>query len=348
MKSKKRHSHRRYNGKRRNTRNRYKIAILLVIVFIIAVVIGSVFLGKYLKKKAEASEAERGGEQNVGTDTLVSPETENENIVLPIKPPEKITASYLKNEEIDSFAENAEEGSAVTLILRDLQGNIYYSSPVAQTLGGQLPENGLRAAEDIVDKLASKDCYISAYAALTAHSSEYETTAKALLAFEIAVLSELALSGVDEIVICGFDSIDADKVSMLCDFSKSFRKSSSSSVPLGVLLPYSFFLKEEANELCARISDCFELIAVDYTDAISSEEIGVSEVIAERIDSMQMYFSRYSVRVVLDSDDAEYESAAQAVSEAEIYSLQSVSRGDLIGTVADESQTTADETDIAE
>ena len=90
MRSKHRHNHRRYVGRRRTERNRSKITTVLIIIFTLAVIVGSVFLGNHLKKKAEISELNR---EELPSDTG-APDTgkisgENEvDVILGIRPPE--------------------------------------------------------------------------------------------------------------------------------------------------------------------------------------------------------------------------------------------------------------------
>lgn len=342
MKSKHRRNHRRYSGRRRNERTRSKIAVFLIFIFIIAVIIGSVFLGKYLKAKADISESNRNNEDTVSNaDTAADPE--KESILFDKRPPEQIDAEYLSVDNIETFAG---EGSSVSLLLRDKAGKLYYSSPVAQTLGGQNVENGLRRAEDLIAKLDESNSYISVCFALAGHSEEKEAMIDAVHAFENALIGEIAAAGADEILLCGFDTIDPSQVSMLCAFSESYRKTAASEVPLGLLIPYSFFSLTNANELCRALADHFEFLAVDYTDLSESEEMPLAEAVSARIDTMQMYLSRYSLRVVLNAESSEYESAKTALKEAAVYSIQSISRADLAGSLI--SDITDTDTDSAE
>ena len=331
MRAKNRKKHRRYSGKRRSDRNRSKIAVLLIIVFIIAVFICSVYLGNHLKEKAEISEASR---QTQAPDTVKIPENDNKNddsILSDTRPPQKFKGEYLPLDEIEAFLNGGKDGSAVTLIMRDSAGKLNYSSSVAQTLGTQTVDNGLLSAEDIVGKLDAKNCYISAYVAHSNHVGDSSALTNALHAFEGAMFAELSAAGFDEIILCGFQAADEERVDALCEFSRSYREEGNNDVPLGILLPYDFYISDGASELCRKLYEHFEIIAVDYTDVVGTEELSFSEAIKARIDSMQMFFSRYAVRVLLDSDNAEYLDAAAAVADAAIYSVQSVSREDLLG-----------------
>lgn len=331
MRSKHRHNHRRYVGRRRTERNRSKLTTVLIIIFTLAVIVGSVFLGNHLKKKAEISELNR---EELPSDTG-APDTGNisgenvEDVILGIRPPESFDASYVSHKNIEEAAGSIADGSAVTVLFRDGKGELLYSSPAAQKLGAQSEDTANPTATDMIAALKAKNCYISAYLYVSELSEENAATSSMVRAFEGALISEIAYAGVNEIVLLGFNASTEEDVRSLCAFSAEMRKKTSLNIPVGVLLPYSFFTLEIGSELCREISRYFEFIAVDYTDAAVSEDLTVSDVIAARIDSMQMYFSRYSVRIVLDTEIEEYESVKQTIADKFVYSQQRIYRAEI-------------------
>lgn len=327
MRPKHRHNHRRYSGRRRTERNRSKLTAVLILIFTLAVIVGSVFLGKYLKEKAEISALNR---EEV-TDTSDTDKTQGENepgIILGEAPPEYFEAVFVPREstgETDSIG----EGSAVTLVLRNGSGELLYSSPAAQSLGAQSSDTSLQPVADILSPFKEKGCYVSVYVSLSGISGENTATASAIRAFEGALIAEIAEGGADEIVLFGSDSLLEEDVASLCSFSENLRNNTSIGIPVGVLLPYPFFIREQGSELCREISRYFEFMAVDYTDAEVIEELGITDVIGSRIDSMQMYFSRYSVRIVIDTDIEEYDAVKQTVADKFVYSHQRVRRAEI-------------------
>ena len=52
----------------------------------------------------------------------------------------------------------------------------------------------------------------------------------------------------------------------------------------------------------------------------------MKEAVHARIDTMQMYLSRYSMRVVLDSESASLAEARETLDEAALYSVQTLNR----------------------
>ncbi|MEE0969834.1 MAG: hypothetical protein U0M06_10730 [Clostridia bacterium] len=330
MKPKSRNSRRRYSGRRRNERLQSRAAIVLIILFIIAVVAGTVFLGNYLKRKADISIENRHETTADSKEGMEDTAIESTSILSDIRPPEKIEAEYVPLENIDTVGSETE---AVTLVMRDLKGKLNYSSSVVAALGGQDKENGLKSADEIFTGLAEKNIYISVLVGHTRHDMENNAISNVFHTFESAILTELTLSGANEVIICGIGEADGIKIDALCEFSKLTRQIGDNNTPLGILLPYSFFLREDARELCAKLAEYFEIIAVDYTDAVSSEDQSITEVISSRIDAMQLYFSRYSVRIVLDSDSDEYANIKQTVIDRAIYSIQSVSASDISGEI---------------
>ncbi|MBQ8005898.1 MAG: hypothetical protein IJ303_06275 [Clostridia bacterium] len=324
MKSKKRYSRRRYNGKRRTARKRYGIAILLIIVFVIAVVVFAVFLGKYLKLKADASADERnatGGTSDTG-DIPGGAGDKDESLLYEAELPKRLESLYIASDELDAVLESGASG-AYSLVMRNEKGELFYSSEAAQTIGSQAPDNGMPKIEELGAKLGEGNSYFSAFLSLSSHPGGVAAL-DALHAYEAALISELALAGFDEVIVCAPGKVGEETVRSLCGLSKFYRDVSETAVPLGVVLPYSFFLAENANELCRAIAECFEIIAVDYTDIVPEAEQSFYDAVEARIDSMQMYFSRYSLRAVLDHDNGQYSETLEALSDSAIYLVHSV------------------------
>ncbi len=328
MKGKSRKRNRRYSGKRRNLRNRSKITVVLVILFIIAVVIASVFLGKYLKKKAEISEQNRLNEKLDTVETENKTDGDEESILSHVQPPERISATYLPHEEIASFVGD-DDKSYVSLIMRDAKGELKYFSPIAQSLGIQSGDVELPLADELIGKLKGENCYTSVFVAHSGHGELTGAEANAIQAFEGALFFELATAGADEIILCGFEDMDGGRIDALCELSKNYRGDDRSSVPLGIALPYSFFATENANELCRKLYEHFEIMIVDYTDAVETEEKSLSDIFSERVETMQMYFSRYSLRVLIDDNSADFSEIEALLADMAIYSVQSVARKEL-------------------
>ncbi len=321
MKPKHRRS-RRYSGRRRTEKNRSVILTVLIMIFIIAIVIGSVFLGKHLKIKAELS---LGMRDDIETED-VSQTTETEKSMLfAFKAPASIDIEYFG---VDKFSDFSGDKSAVSLVLREHDGVLKYSSPVAQALGGQTADVYLPDANEIIS--AFGDAYVSVLTVMKEHSvADSYTTA--LHAFEQAILYELSEAGADEVLLCGFSSLDAEKAEMLCAFSADYHNGAKVKTPIGLIIPYSFFADAEANELCRTLSEHFEFLCVDFSDLTASEEQTIEETVRERVDSMQMYLSRYSLRIILDAENEALSEIKDSLSDAALYSYQSVKVSEIFG-----------------
>lgn len=314
MKPKHRRS-RRYSGRRRTEKNRSVLLTVLIIIFIIAIVIGSVFLGKYLKIKAELSLSMR---EDVETEDILQPPTPQSSILFDYKTPATIDAEYFNAEDFASFSGEEE---AVTLVLRGHDGALKYSSEVAKALGVQPQDNPLPTANDIISAFGEN--HVSALVVMSDHDS-HDSYVPTLHSFEQAVLYELAGAGADEVVLCGFSGIDAEKAEMLCEFSVQYHSGASLRTPIGLMIPYSFFAQDGANELCRMLSEHFEFLCVDFSDLTADEGESVQDAVRERVDSIQMYLSRYSLRVVLDAENELSEEIKAALAGAAIYSYQSI------------------------
>ncbi len=318
MKPKHRRSHR-YNGRRRTEKNRSVLLTVLIIIFIIVIVIGSVFLGKYLKIKAEISLEMR---DDIEIEADLQPSEAEKSFLFDTKIPVSIDIEHFDAVNAPDFSGDA---SAVSLLLRGHDGELKYSSPVAQAIGGQ-EQTSLPLANDIIS--AFGDSYVSAIIVMKEHKAE-DVYTSALHAFEQAILYELAEAGADELLLCGFSELNAEKIQMLCDFSADYHKGAKEKTPIGLIIPSSFFATSGANELCRTISKHFEFLCVDFSDIAASEEQTLADAVRERVDSMQMYLSRYSLRIVLDSENEDIGEIKAALADSELYSYQSVIRNEI-------------------
>ncbi len=318
MKSKHRRN-RRYSGRRRTEKNRSVLLLVLITVFIIIIVIGSVFLGKYLKMKAELSLEMR---DDIETDD-VSESQKEPGLLFDFKTPSSIDIEYF---DVENTADFSGEEDAVSLIFRGHDGTLKYSSPVAKALGGQAEDVELPIANDIIS--AFGESYISALVVMKEHSSEDAYTS-ALHAFEQSILYELAEAGADELLLCGFSELSAEKAKMICSFSEDYHKGAKVKIPIGLVIPYSFFSAVDANELCRVLSEHFEFLCVDFSDLETTDEQTIEETVRERVDSIQMYLSRYSLRIVLDAENKDIYKIKSVLKEAALYSYQSVAVGEI-------------------
>ena len=319
MKTKHRRS-RRYSGRRRTEKNRSVLYSVLIVVFIIVIVIGSVFLGKYLKMKAELS---LGMKDDIETQDISQPYEEEKSFLFDYKVPAAIDIEYFDIEKTSDFSG---EEPAVSLVFRGHDGKLKYSSPVSQALGGQMSDIELPLANDIIS--AFDESYTSAIIVMQEHEAQDSYT-PALHAFEQAILYEIAGAGADELLLCGFSSIDAEKAEMLCDFSEDYHNGAKVKVPLGLMIPYSFFTLEGANELCRALAEHFEFLCVDFGDLTAVEEQSIEDAVRERVDDIQMYLSRYSLRIVLDAENDALDRIKTALADAALYSYQSVKVSDI-------------------
>ncbi len=344
MKPKHRRMRRRYSGKRKQARFRWKLTLVLIFAFFAVVIVGSIFLGQHLKEKAEASREDRLEWETEGQETVTPPEI---SLLFP-GVLSVVNADYLPLDKLGEISETA--GGQRAILLKNKNGELFYSSPVAQTLGSQSTENGLLSAGEIVSAIKEKSEYVSVYLPLMSHTEENGSTTDAVHAFETALACEIAEAGADEVILCFFEDMNENTKEMLCSISDSYRKTVKTKTPLGLMLPYSFFMSEGANKICLDLSKHFELLAVDFTDVATiignegadtgvetsfetdtetSSEMNFEEEFLRRIDSIQMYLSRYSMRVILDSDLEDLEMARALLSSKAVYSVGTLSYREL-------------------
>ena len=318
MKSRRRKS-RRYTGKKKNDRNRSVIMILLILAFVALVVFLTIRLGLHLREKAMFSEEHRDGIPDV-TDTAQNYEFTgdySQNVSV------KLNGKYVSLKDNDRKYEEdvalISEGDFVSLVFRDSSGELTFSSQSAQNLGRQDEDNGLLTAEEIITPLKDKGCTVCAVFCHSAYDAENTAESDAVRAFESAIIAEICASGADEVMLCGLPSLTAEEIDRTSEYAEILSSKYAGKTKIGLLIPYASFSEGDGNSLCRTLAPVFDFLAVDYTDAPAEED--TADEISARAGAMQLFFSRYGIRAVLDAEKENGESESKVLSDAAIYQV---------------------------
>lgn len=322
----------RYTGKKKNERNRSILTVILILVFISLVVFLSIRLGLYLREKAKFSEEKRESDTIPPEVTRESSTGEDYSLNVAVK----LNGKYISLKEIgqnsEKYAEEVAlvgEGDLVSLVFRDIVGNLFFFSKTAQALGDQKTENGLPGIEEIIRPLKDKGCTVCAVFGLNADFGD-TAEAEAMRAYENAVLAELCTAGIDEVMVYTPSLDGEDEILACAKNAEAFISKYADKTKIGLLMPYSIFSNGNGNTACHTLAPVFDFLAVDYTDA--PEEENSAAEISSRADAMQIFFSRYSLRAVLDPEKTNSTYEKDALAKSAIYRIQDLSAKDLFST----------------
>lgn len=339
MRAKRRYNHRRYTGRKKNDHKRSVLIVVLIILFTVLVFFLTVKLGLYLKEKAKLSE-ERRETAPFYAESDSKAESESESLILTAPENIKTDGKFISLSGIGGDAEKLaeavsalEDGDFVSLIFRDAAGTLLYSSGVAQAVGTQDAENGLLGAPDILSLIKEKNCTVCAVFGINMSKPEDEAEEAVLVTLENAMISEICKAGADEILLCGFATPQISGEALVQEYisrAAALKEEYISDTPLGALLPSYLFADGEGSSVCRSLSASFDFLAADYTD--QAEEENAAEGLRSRAESMQLCFSRYGLRAVLDIEKANHSFEKAALYDEAVYTIQNLAARELFGT----------------
>ncbi len=272
------------------------VAVVLVVVGIITL---ALVWGSILKAKSDAYRAaEEAGEWTV---------EENATPVLPVNVPDVRARTIDVGESVGILRDRY---SGVVLTLRDGEGKLTFSSRVAATAG--IPASDLPDLADELTRISRSELYVIGTFAVTSFSVADAALAAYQRGLEMALLRELAESGIDDILLTGLpvgnDAADALAVAYLNELS-ALLADMADRPAIGVSIPLSAFETEdtENNEDAeeeadapvygGRLTPGRILRACDY---ISMDLRGIELTTAvELLPHLAYPYTRYALRLVL-------------------------------------------------
>ena len=308
--------YRRNNYRKRKWRNIIIIsAVSLVVALLVFLVVGNV-----LKKKTQNDGNGAGG-------------TSAENTSVTPAPMQKSINGYFIDLSVSSYTEfsdrlsslSANGVTAVSLNLTDDDGELLYDSKTAQKLGYQTASDSRIALSSIIAKTESRGIYTSAYVTLSAFKETDAKVRAAKLAYEAAIVCEIAESGFNDVIVRCHE-ISPEYVDELVGFAKSV-KSINSSANVGITFTKSL-LESEDSALCVdKLVEAFDLTAIDLA---RSDNGNVTLYIEEALASsnIRYYILRFNTRILLPNitDEETDLKIKNVLSENSIHNWQTVKK----------------------
>ena len=203
--------------------------------------------------------------------------------------------------------------SAVSLYLRRGNGAPAYKSLVSSAI---LNTTGSADLLQIIQDLHKKDIYVSA--CFDSHSFEVEdkTARDAAIAFEAAMIAEIADAGVDDIVILGLPVNDAG-IAYASELFKKIREINPNAV-LGAAIDYKHIMSPNGAAAVEDYSKFADFCAVDASNAQSNGTSALNVA-----NSLLYAFEVYPLRLLIGvSGDADFEAQSKAIKELGITNIQ--------------------------
>lgn len=253
--------------KRYNTRRkRVNYPLIIWAASLAAVLIITAVVGYVLGQKAD------GGESYL---TEPSHTADSETLASVI--PHIMQAEYVEPEDLSAFASEDASAFASTWLYRD--GEACFATDVQAALGGDTSMLAKKDAFGIASPVSGMFEVTSVYAS--------ENVREVICAYEVALLSEFAAGGPDEIVLV-FETVTEENTGYILEFAKKVG-GAVISVPYDTLYE-SYFAK-------------FISAATDhgYTVALMADDLS-GEQLASDIEDYAVYFTRDFLRLMLSGD----------------------------------------------
>ena len=273
-------------------------AVVAVLIFAVTVIIGNV-----LKKRVDNNE--------IDTSEITEPAGDKTDFTLDgttVSVPHdealaSVAAGYLDLSGI-SDAEGARAAvqdlrsagyNAAAVVIFDGDGMLSYASKAAESA------SGLKASEKLVPYEVLKTA-VSEAGNLGIRSIAVADCGAKLLPDIAAELSSL---GFNEILLRGFESLDALSADAVSQISAAISSVSSENMTVGVCLSSEIYLAAQNSPYIEKLYTEAHYLAIDLTSA-------TSESAGETAERLQGSFSAYLLRAVLDGRNAENAAAVRS------------------------------------
>ncbi|MBE6684669.1 MAG: hypothetical protein E7592_03345 [Ruminococcaceae bacterium] len=283
-------------------RSRAWIYIVAIAAFVVLCLMISVGVGLLLSEKAEKYE------NSPKYDFDSKPYYSGDKVVKPV------------NARLYSFGDYAGllTGVGITdfsVCLRAPDGSLTYDTEYDVSFGEAVGE-GVSELSKYTTYIHENGGYVCAYFYVTSFGIEDEYLREIYKAYELALISEAARNGADEIMLVGLDVTD-DNIDEIKKFVSDASHSAGASI-LGVLVsPETFKLADEGIYHAARLRSVCDFVALDLRDlpddADEVEAEGEASLLDSTLGDMEYYISSYSMRIVFSEKNSSLCDAAIAL-----------------------------------
>lgn len=274
------------------------LGLCALILLIIGIIVGlATVVGLKLKKEADKHEESE-------TVKYIEPEFETKK---PASKVREVNAQIFRFEySLGNFLN--QDITDLSVMLRDTEGTLYYNSAVAQEMGWDSVYKSVELSER-ASTIHEVGGYICAYMYLSSFADE-SSISEVRRAYETELVVEAAASGVDEILLLGFDVTKENLNDTLKFLSKI--KSRSGECKIGVQLGYDAVVATDADsyipQMILGVCDFVALDASSVPCKENSEELGLSGELAEKdfhtaVEEIYYYTSGMGVRLTFNNNE---------------------------------------------
>lgn len=286
----------RYTRRRKFDNSSSKIvAIFAVIAVVLVCLILSVVIGIALGKKAEQYKSGRKYRFDY------EPYSSGEKTVKAVD-----AFYYVLGADARGYVRSGE--GDLSFCLRDAKGVLSFDSATAANVGIAQNELGLHLTEEI-EYLHKLGGYACAYICSTAFECEDEYLREIYKAYEIALISEAADAGVDDILVVGL-KVNADNISEIEKYVSDASRAAGNA-PLGVLVSREIISAvDDGVYLAGRVRSACDYLALDLRafEVTEESEEANSSTLEALVDSVKYYVEAYGLRMVLSRENSEIRS----------------------------------------
>lgn len=207
--------------------------------------------------------------------------------------------------------------TAVSLILRNADGQLLFSSKTDEGLGldGEAAAD-LRISE-ILDPFLSREIYVSCILPMRYFSDGDGYSRSVLYAYETALLSEIAEAGAQEVILLDCDGLfDAngdkdggdgafsteDAVRELQAIARAVNEKAPETA-VGIAFSPEFLATRDSDRYLGSIVEAFDLLLLDLRAAQKAEDL--YEAVSTGVSEHLYFILRYSMRVLIPEGSAE-------------------------------------------
>lgn len=278
-----------YNGPTSRERLRDKpwfpYVVIALVALVLALVVGSILGGVADKTGGKVYERKNlydfGGVE----------EAAEKFADIPLLDADFLSLSNMDNGDIRSALSDLEFGGGVAVLLYDGRGGVYYSSDLSGTAGLSLTEHSSVTLSQLAQRANDKGKISVGIFVSSALTEENEATRILKRAEELAILSEIADSGMDEILLVGLPSDEALSAEV-----NAYVRDVSALLGGRMRLGISVDGKQNAADMARVVA-----AAAEYADRFVLDLCGLSnDEITTAIEKNAYYLTYYKMRVMFD------------------------------------------------
>lgn len=282
----------------------FPYAVIALAALVLALIVGSILGG--VADKTGGKVYERKNLHDFGG----VEEAEERFASVPALDADYLSLSGMDNGDIRGALSDLEFGDGVAVLLYE-DGKVYYSTDLEDTTSVSLTEMSSVSLSTFADRADSKGRVSIGVFVSSAFAEEGEAARILARAEEMAILSEIATSGMDELLLVGLPSDPALAVEV-----NAYLRELSAILDGRMRLGVAVDGKEEAADMAHTVA-----ASVEYADRFALDLRGLSdEELTAAIEANAYYLTYYRMRVMFDTRE-----------QYEIVSSYGLSGGILIG-----------------